>query len=319
MSRMLFEKSIEKLRDAFREAYPYTASRLKLCGPDVYTWIKKEEYARTPQCDIWWQLLWDMNNKEELMAATISHMGERRMDEVLQEYGEPKLIKPDKLLSASNLAVASMRAKAVYRGYDDALLVVLGIPRGHERRIICVEETSRISDATWKDILQAVFSAWEEKRPHYAVPARACMCAWLTGVADAMKRNAIEAFDAAVGLYDKGKKILRADSVFVYGYGTGNALGALYSASSLAEHKMSLPKYLGRRLYTLEGAGMSFEEFIFHCLMNKELEHKKEDKLRILVENGELCRVRFTDQVVLFTPERFCRHYPPNDNPIDIF
>ena len=316
---MLFEKSIEKLRNAFVEAYPYAASRLELCGPDVYAWIKKEERARTPQCDIWGELLWGVDKKEEWRAATISHMDGRRMDDVLQEYGEPKLIKPDKLLSASDLAVASMRAKAVYRGYDDALLVVLDIPQCRERRIIRVEEMSRIGDATWKDILQVVFLAWEEKRPHYAVPARACMCAWLTSVADAMKRNAIEAFDTAVGLYDKGKKILRADSVFVYGYGAGNALGALYSASSLAEHKMSLPKYLGKRLYTLEGVGMPFGEFIFHCLTSKELEHRKEDKLRILVENGELCRVRFTDQVVLFTPERFCRHYPPVDNPIDIF
>lgn len=319
MSRMLFEKSIDDLRDAFVEAYPYTASRLKLCGPDAYAWIKKEERARTPQCDIWMQLLWGMDKKEEWIAATISHMGGRRMDDMLQEYGEPKLIKPDKLLSASDLAVAKMRARAVYRGFDDALLVVLGIPQCRECRIIRVDETSRISDAEWKDILQAVFSAWEENRPHYTVPARACMCAWLTGVVDAMKRNAIEAFDAAVGLYDKGKKILRADSVFVYGYGTGNALGALYSASSFTEHKMSLPKYLGKRLYTLEGAGMSFEEFIFHCLTSKELEHRKEDKLRILVGNDALCRVRFTDQVVLFTPERFCRHYPPNESPVDVF
>ena len=84
MSRMLFEKSIEKLRDAFVEASPYTASRLKLCGPDVYAWIKKEERARTPQWDVWMQLLWGMNKKEEWIAATISHMGGRRMDEVLQ-------------------------------------------------------------------------------------------------------------------------------------------------------------------------------------------------------------------------------------------
>lgn len=251
MTKVLFQKSITELRDAFALRRLQEEDKFADAAPAIDEWLAEQSLLSEPNWPVWCRYVERVCKGGEWSDAAHRALGiEDYWPSCLSRFCIP--LDPNALdnedvemyadtspsLNAVVAAISPDRV-AIYRDGSNYLGVCKGL------YVVRFAEDAPLFDVQPHNILMAILASWSELSAKGAnidkkYAARQFLIDWLGIVIRLMREAAYADFEAAVMVSVSGRRVASSDFVFVYS--KGNPSGTLYPAQSFVGNKLRMPR-----------------------------------------------------------------------------